>query len=124
MLAAWLRRRRALTTQGRMGKTWCKIPGERPKQVDLLIAYVERARNAPVAEAVVDDYSEEARESVAREVNYVAEFEKRTERLVEAIQAKVGADFRKTPVQLAVFRKVDNANRKVVYSGADGRPSL
>jgi hypothetical protein len=110
---------RVLTAHEREGKTWRQIPGERSKQTDLLIAFVERAPDAPVADAIAgDDYSEETAHSATEDVSGVAEFEKRTERLIEAIRAKVGADFRETPVQLAIFRKVDNANRKIVYSGA------
>ena len=110
---------KVLTTRERRGRTWQFIPGERPKQTDLLIGFVEAAPDAPVAASVIeDDYTEETPQSAADSTSSVAAFEKRTERLIEAIHAKVGADFRHTPVRLAVLRKVDTTNRKVVYAGA------
>jgi hypothetical protein len=109
---------RVLTANDRNGITWRQISGERPKQTDLLIAFVESAPDAPVAGTIAeDDFAEESPESATTVANSVAVFEKRTKRLIEAILAKVGADFRQTPVRLAVFRRVDPANRKVVYTG-------
>jgi hypothetical protein len=105
--------------QERRGQTWQSIPGERPKQTDLLIAFVESVPDAPVVETMAeDDFSEENPQSTTDVSDSVAAFEKRTERLIQAIQAKVGADFRQTPVRLAVLRKVDKSNRKVVYAGS------
>ncbi len=113
----------ALTSADRRGVTWRPIPGEAPKQSDLLLAFVEKAPEVAAAgliaqEDAEQDFSEEVpdtEEPAAAES--IAVFEKRTERVIEAVRAKVGADFRQTPVQLAVFRKVDPANRKVVYAG-------
>ena len=64
-----------------------------------------------------DDYSSEEPDESSDGALAEAAFEKRTERVVEAVRGKVGHDFRTTPVRLAVFRKVDKANRKVVYVG-------
>lgn len=114
---------RAVTTNERRGVTWRDVPGEAPKQKDLLLAFVEAAPDAPAAGTFTEDegdedYSEES-PGVAPEVSEsVAAFEKRTERLIEAVRGKVKGDFRRTPVHVAVFRKVDPANRKVVYSGS------
>ncbi|HVT58030.1 MAG TPA: hypothetical protein VHR45_06500 [Thermoanaerobaculia bacterium] len=115
----------ALTSDDRDGVTWRAIPGEGKKQSDLLLAFVEGIPDAPAAGPFVDDDAEDEFSSEATDAptqrgsDSIAVFEKRTERLIEAVRAKVQADFRTTrvPVHLAVFRKVDQANRKVVYSG-------
>lgn len=111
----------ALTADDRSGVTWRAVPGEAPKQRDLLLAFVEAAPDAPAAgvlgEDATDDFSAEAPDA-APNTGSVAAFEKRTQRLIEAVRAKIGADFRQTPVHLAVLRKVDPANRKVIYAGA------
>jgi hypothetical protein len=110
---------RVLTVREREGTTWRPIPGERPQQRDLLIAFVEAAADAAVAGVLAeDDFSEETPESAADAANSVAAFEKRASRLIDAVRAKVGVDFRDTPVRLAVLRKVDRANRKVICAGA------
>jgi hypothetical protein len=113
---------KALTGEERHGKTWRKIPGEAPKQSDLLLAFVEVAPDAPVAAMLADDdpdndYSSEESDEDSDRAAAEAAFEKRTERVIEAVRAKVDHDFRATPVRLAVLRKVDPANRKVVYAG-------
>jgi hypothetical protein len=109
---------RALTTPDREGVTWRGIPGESPKQTDLLVAYVEGVLDAcvaaPLGEEMADLAVEEGADGPSESI---AEFEKRTERLIEAVKGKVGADFRRTPVRVVVFRKVDPANRKVIYAG-------
>ena len=38
----------------------------------------------------------------------------RTERIIDAVKSKVGADFRKTPVTLCVLRKLDVGNAKMI----------
>lgn len=110
----------ALTADKREGITWRSIPGESPKQTDLLLAFVETALDAPVAGLVAGedeaDFAEEAPETASTNAGDIAAFEKRTERLIKAVQARVGADFTKTPVRFIVLRKVDPANRKVVYA--------
>jgi hypothetical protein len=112
----------ALTADGRKGVTWRALPGEAPKQNDLLLAFVGSAPDAPIVETLAhdgaeDDFSREAPQAESAG-DSVADFEKRTERVVQSIRARVGADFRKTPVQVTVLRKVDPANRKAVYAGA------
>jgi len=111
-----------LTSDERKGVTWQPIPGEAPKQSDLLVAYVEGVPEAKAAEMVTegspeDDFAEEESVTTSEEAASVAEFERRTERIIEAVGAKLGADFRKTPVQLMVLRRLDTGNRKVVYAG-------
>lgn len=111
---------KALTVEKRRGVTWADVPSEAAKKKDLLLAFVEAFPDAPAVAALVDgeeDYAEEAPEATALFSESVAAFEKRTERVIEAVRGKV-SDFHKTPVHLAVFRKVDPANRKVVYAGA------
>jgi hypothetical protein len=115
----------ALTADEREGITWRSIPGESPKQTDLLLAFAEAAIDAPVVGIVAGedegDLAEEAPGTTFLNAGSIAAFEKRTQRVVEAVQAYVRADFTKTPVCVAVLRKVDPANRKVAYSAT---PSL
>ncbi len=108
----------AISSPERENKTWRKIPGEAPKQTDLLIAYVEKAIDVPIVENLAEDnfFEEEIQDPEILAANSVAIFEKRTERLIETIRAKTNADIGETDVKLSVFRKVDPANRKVVYS--------
>jgi hypothetical protein len=113
----------ALTSADRRGVTWRPIPGEAPQQSDLLLAFVERAPEAAAAgllaqEEADQDFSEEVPNTAeVAAAESIAAFEKRTERVIDAVRARVGADFRGTTVQVVVFRKVDPANRKVVYAG-------
>ncbi|WP_425395038.1 hypothetical protein [Aeoliella sp.] len=92
---------RALTEEYREGKTWRGIPGERPKQTDLMLAYVAAAPDAPVAEMVTSE----------------RDLEQLTKELVDAVKAKVEEDgLPQTPVRLAVLRRVDPGNRKAIAS--------
>ncbi len=106
----------ALTSEDRKNIAWRAVPGEVPKQRDLLVAFVAAAPEAPLAESLAgDDLSD------SDTVDSIAAFEKRTERLIRLVKAKVGSDVTRTPVELAILRKVDPANRKVVYHG---RPTV
>lgn len=109
-----------ITAPEREGLTWRGIPGEIPKQSDLLIAFVREAIDAPVVGLLTEkseDFSEEEANAVVNQAGTVAAFEQRTKRLLEAVEANVSADWRKVPVSIAIFRKVDTANSKVIYSG-------
>ncbi len=107
----------ALTLGERKNITWREIPGEAPKQIDLLLAFAEAAPYAPIAEVLAeDDYSDEESEASSGSNGSVAAFEQRTERMIKLVKAEVGDDVTKTPVRVAVFRKVDLGNRKVVHS--------
>jgi hypothetical protein len=101
-----------LTADHRKGKTWREVPSERPKQSDLLLAFVDHAPDAPVAHVIADDGEPVADDG--EPIDSIAEFETRTERLIDAIKAKVGGDFSGTPVQVCVLRKVDLGNSKVI----------
>jgi len=113
---------RALTGETRKNVTWRRIPGEVPKQTDLLLAFVAEVPEAPAAETLAglddEDYSEEGSCVEQLAAGSIAVFEKRTERLIEAVRGQFPVDFRQTPVRVAIFRQVDPANRKVVYTGA------
>jgi hypothetical protein len=106
----------ALTSVERKNKTWRDIPGEAPKQTDLLVAFVEAVPGVQMAEVMVEDYSEEEQEDLPDSHGSVAVFEQRTERMIRLVKAEVGENITKTNVQIAVFRKVDLGNRKVVHS--------
>jgi hypothetical protein len=53
----------ALTSTERKNKTWREIPGEAPKQTDLLVAFVEAVPDVPMAEVMIEDYSQEEPEA-------------------------------------------------------------
>jgi hypothetical protein len=105
-----------LTAEHRRGQTWRSVPGERPKQSDLLLAFVDKVLEAPVAAAVADEVEDTADDG--EPMDSQADFLKRTERVVEAVKAKVGADFRKTPVTLCILRKVEPGNAKAILHRA------
>ena len=113
----------ALTSEDRKNKTWRAIPSETPKQNDLLLAFVDEAIDIPTVSLFTEnnekeDFSEEVKDSLIDAANSVAAFEKRTERIIKAMQAQVSGDWRSTPVHLIIIRRIDKANRKVVYAGA------
>ena len=105
---------RALTDKNREHVTWRPIPGEAPKQTDLLLAYVDASPNIPISEWVCGDFEDESKEQT--EPDSVSTFEKQSGRIVSAIQGIVEGDFRKSRASFFVFRKVDPANRKIIYS--------
>jgi hypothetical protein len=113
---------RELTVDHRRGRSWRIIPGERPKrgklppQQDLLLAFVHADPEAPISDMIADD-DEEA-------PNPEATFARRTERVIDAIKAKIGENFRRTSVELCVLRKVDQGNHKVIYHRAISIPEL
>lgn len=115
---------RSLTSPERVGLTWRTLPGEAPKQTDLLLAFVDTALEAPVTSTMAADDGDFEQGDGTDDVDGIADFEKRAERVVDAVKANVGADITQTPVRVAVFRKVDPANRKVVYSGTPTVASL
>jgi len=98
-----------LVGEHRKGVTWCTVPGERRKTTDLLIAFVEGALDAPTAGLFAGDEGEPD-----DELDPIAAYERRAERLLEAIKGKAPEDFRKTPVQVCLLRKVDEGNRKAL----------
>jgi hypothetical protein len=102
-----------LIRERRKGVTWCTVPGERRKTVDLLIAFVEGAPDAPAISLLADDADSESDDGNG-ELDPVAVYERRTERLIDAIKGKTSEDFRKTPVQVCLLRKVDEGNRKAL----------
>jgi hypothetical protein len=105
-----------ITAKHREGQTWRSVPGERPKQSDLLLAFVDNVLEAPLAAAIADDGEDMADDGES--VDPRADFLKRTERVIDAVKAKVGADFRRTPVTLCILRKVEPGNAKAVLHRA------
>jgi hypothetical protein len=98
-----------LVREPRKNVTWCTVPGERRGTTDLLIAFVEGAPDAPATELLAGDDDGES-----GELDPVAVYERRTERLIEAVKGKAEEDFRCTPVQACLLRKVDEGNRKAL----------
>ena len=115
----------SLTSDNRKNITWKSIPSEKAKQKDLFIAYVDGFFEQPIAQVLGDDdFSEESEHESESGINTVAVFEKRTERIMQALEARSGADFRDTPVRTMLLRKVDTGNRKVIYSNSLSVDSL
>ncbi len=109
----------ALAAHERQGKTWCSVPGEVAGSDDLVLAFAEADLEAPVAGTLAEDYSEEEEElgGDPGSAQSIAAFEKRAERVIQAVRGRVSGDFRQTPVRVVWLRKVDRANRKVVHCG-------
>ncbi len=104
-----------LADDTRKGKTWRAVPGETPKQSDLLVAFVEGAADAPIADTVAREPDEP--HGTDTPFDAITEFETLTEQVVNAIGAELRAKVRDTRVRLFVLRKLDPANRKVMYTG-------
>lgn len=114
-----------LTDDSRVNITWRAIPGEAPKQKDLLIAYVEQALNTAVVQGLTEEFEDFEEESDHQGSSpSVASFEAQTTRLVESIKGVVDGDFRNSKVRFLVFRKLDPANRKIVFSSSRKTGSL
>lgn len=110
---------RELTSAKRKGQTWCPVAAEVGNQNDLLVAFVPAAVQESFADFLSeDDYSQEDTTEENKHADAVARFEERAERIVAAAQGRIGGDFSNTPAQIVVLRKLDRANRKVVYAGA------
>jgi hypothetical protein len=105
----------AITAKHLEGKTWRSIPSEKPKKSDLLLAFVDRALEAPTADVVAGrEWEEEEPNGESSPAANRAAFLQRTKRLVDAIRAKVGDDFRQTSVTFCILRKVDEGNAKTI----------
>ncbi|HXF52814.1 MAG TPA: hypothetical protein VNK52_01705 [Hyphomicrobiaceae bacterium] len=107
-----------LVREPRRNVTWCTVPGERREKAgkplkDLLIAFVEGVPDAPTIGLLADEGDGEFDDRNV-ELDPVAVYERRTERLINAIEGKAPEDFRKTPVQVCLLRKVDEGNRKAL----------
>ena len=98
-----------LASPSREGKTCRLIPGEKAKQNDLLLAFVDAVPEAEIVSMLGTD--DEDGESVDPE----AAFEKRTSQVIEAVKAKVQNDFRSTLVRICILRNVDTGNCKAIY---------
>jgi hypothetical protein len=106
-----------ITADHRRGRTWRSIPSEKPKESDLLLAFVDQVPDVPLADAMAGTEDEEPNGD-GEVIDGRAAFLTRTERIIDAVKAKIGADFRRTPVTLCVLRKVDVGNAKVILHRA------
>jgi len=97
----------AITREELKGRTWRSIPGERPKQSDLFVAFVPGSADVPLAALL-----SESEEPVPGAEGRLASF---SERLVKAFEGKV-KERAQTRLSLLILRKLDPANRKAVYS--------
>jgi hypothetical protein len=96
-----------ITADHRKGKTWRSIPSEKSGDVDRLISFVDNVELADIE--LADAFAEDGEAFDGR-----AAFLTRTERVIDAIKAKVDGDFRQTPVTVIILRKVDPGNAKVI----------
>lgn len=89
-------------------RTWRGIAGERPKQMDLLIAFVQGAEDVPLARLLTEEETEPGAEGT------FAAFSEQLTRAFDGVVLGRGAAPR--PLSLFVLRRVDPGNRKMVYS--------
>ncbi|MCK4342699.1 MAG: hypothetical protein KAY37_13360 [Phycisphaerae bacterium] len=97
----------ALGTTERKGKTWSRVPSDRPKQFDLLFAYVPRVEELNPASALAEN---------------AADFEELARRIIELSKgrdATVHGD-----AHFYVIRKLDRANKKIIYTTTSGVGAL
>lgn len=97
-----------LTRDDWKGRTWRGVPGERPKQTDLFIAFIPGAKDVPVAALLSEDPPAPGTER---------RFATLAEQLTAAFDGWV-RERKKTRLSLFVLRKLDPANRKAVYSAS------
>ena len=124
----------AITKPERKGQTWLGVPGETPSVRDLLIAYVDGAPDAPMAELFAADDTEDTADDdgSAEETGHLndddrravvasaarARFQVRTGRVIQTVEGKVRPNFQDTPVSVLVLRKVDTGNAKAILHRA------
>lgn len=123
----------AITQANLKGRTWRSIPSEKPKASDLLIAFVDGVPDAPVTEAIAGEPSDEDDDNLDKEETghrppeeafeiaagaALGAYLARADRLMEAVKAKVGEDFRRPLVSVLVLRKVDTGNAKAILHRA------
>jgi hypothetical protein len=120
----------ALTAKELRDKTWRILPGEAPKQSDLLISFARSAHDVPVVAILIadgeddEDFSEEEPQADRDPAtSSIDKFIDRSQKVIEAVQAKDRANF-SPEVDCFVFRRIDPANRKVVYAGTTTIPRL
>lgn len=92
-----------LTEDGGKGRTWSLIPSEKPKQSDLLLAFLPSDPALAMAAMLTDgDAAEEAHAAL-------------TKRVVKELDGSIERAFAQEQVQICIIRKVDPANRKTIY---------
>lgn len=88
-----------LAAQERKGRTWSRVPSEKPKQYDLLLAFIPALNDVRAAAGLAQDE---------------AAFEELASRLLELAKGqRVGFSERATFIAL---RRVDPGNRKVIFT--------
>jgi hypothetical protein len=92
-----------LTESAREFRTWRKIPSEKPRQDDLLLAFLPSDLDLPIAAVLTE--SEDVEEAYAA----------LTKRVVKELDGRVEHDSAQEQVQVCILRKVDPANRKAIY---------
>lgn len=97
----------ALASKERKGRTWSGVASERPKQYDLLLAFIPDLEDVPAAAALAGDE---------------AAFEELASRLIDL---RKGHDVGFSEhARFIVLRKVDLGNRKVIFTTATGVKDL
>jgi hypothetical protein len=95
----------AVTADERKGKTWRLIPSEKPKQSDLLLAFLPADLNLPVASVLAEAGTPEMAQ---------AAYQALSERALADLDGRVRHAEAQEEVQLCVIRKLDPANRKAI----------
>ena len=92
-----------LTEDERKSKNWGLIPSEKPKESDLLLAFLPA--DTDLAAVAILTESEDI------EAAYAA----LTKRVVKELDGTIERGFAQEQVQICIIRKVDPANRKVIF---------
>ena len=92
-----------LTEAGAQGRTWTLLPSEKPKQSDLLLAFLPADAAFALAALLTDG-------EVAEDC-YAA----LTKRVVKELDGTIERTFAQEQVEICIIRKLDPANRKTIY---------
>ncbi len=92
-----------LTNAARKNKTWRSVAAEKPKTWDLLIAFIDKQPDAAVANALVEDE---------------ADFECLAKRSCKLLDGRVETIPAGAHLEILILRKLDPANKKVVYQAS------
>ncbi|ACL55826.1 hypothetical protein [Methylobacterium nodulans] len=105
-----------ITESSRKGITWQLIPSEKPKQSDLLLAFLPGDLTLPIAGVVASETPDLAEQAVEALNRRRIAYETNSQRALADLDGRVRHRSAVDGVQLCIIRKLDPANRKAIFS--------
>lgn len=102
----------AITEDHRKGVTWQLVPSEKPKQSDLLLAFLPGDLGVPIADVIAPESPVAAETALTK----LSDFTEASKRTLAHLDGRVRFSEPEEGVQLCILRKVDPANRKAIFS--------